>query len=692
MTLAGREYLEGAAILAVLLGACGVAGLIAVRRWLPALSGAVAVLAWFVTTTASLVGSILLPGILGVLSSATVIVAACLIIAAVAFAPSFSSAAASPEPQLGGPSEHDPWWAWILAAVGAGAVVAGAVSSLIAHSRNPVVAVDALTFHLPAVARFLQSGSIWQVVQYTPDLSNGNYPQNGTLMMLAGVLPWKSAVFVRYVDVPFLAATGLALFVLARELGARRPESLLAAAAALAIPAVTLPALEQAQVDTPLLAWFSAGAVFLVRASRRASAAELALGGCALGLAFGTKWYGVAFVPVAIAAWLVAGLASARPPRQLVRGAGILSGAVALFGGIWLLRNWAIAGNPFFPSRVDPLGITIFDAPDDPVREAHGGTVSEYLFDRAAWRDMLYPAYRDYLGPAGALMLAGLVVTAAVGWRRRREPGAAAAAAIAVTGLAMALLYVKLPDSAFNARGEHSLTGTNSRYLVPALLAGAPCLAWLAGRTARLRAVVLLALVAAVLLALRRCFPGVTSGDAARGIALVIAAGAAGGALARYRLSLVNAIGPRMAALAATGAAFIVILAGGWQLRDRTAAHPYGRNDPVIASLQAHFAVDARIALGDRWKPGGVSPVLPSFGRRLGNRVDYLGRFVDGTLRAWTSREPFIRQLRRGRYDAVVIGRGATPSDGDEHPEVDWAISAGYRVTAESRRLVLLSR
>jgi hypothetical protein len=80
--------------------------------------------------------------------------------------------------------------------------------------------------------------------------------------------------------------------------------------------------------------------------------------------------------------------------------------------------------------------------------------------------------------------------------------------------------------------------------------------------------------------------------------------------------------------------------------------------------------------------------VLPAFGPRFANRVQYVGSWDQTMLRRYTSRAAFVAALRRGGYDVLVIGRGAAP--GERVPELRWARSAGWVPFVSSGRLVAL--
>ena len=664
MELAATDYLEGAAFALAAFGACGLTGWIVVARRLPWLRGSAEVVAVFLLATALLAAVHLLPGALGILSRWAVLASALVVAAAVLrFVPAAEPHA--PESHVDQPGGREERW---LARAGVLLAAIAALSYVIARSTEPLSAVDALTTHIPTVARWIQEGSFWQLVQYAPDLSNATYPHNGTLMMLAAVLPWDHTFLVRFVDVPFLAAAATGVFAIARELRAPSCTAALAAAAMTTLAAVNEPAFEQAQVDAPMLAWFTIGAFFLLRSSRNGRLAETVLAGLGLGLAFGTKWYAVVYVPLLMLPWLVV-------RRRDRGGVAALIAATGAAGGFWFVRNWVETGNPVHPAKVAFGGTTIFDAPPDPLREMAGFTVSDYLFDGRVWGDHFVPAYGGNFGILGPLFLMAAVVTIAVTARR----GRGAPLTVAALALVLAVVYTKVPDTAFGLPGEPVLVGANARYLVPALLGGALAAAWL-GRRWPLAVGVLL--FAGIVDGVVRSYDGIAAGDVARALLL--------SAVAWLIWWSVRSRPPN--AVVATAGLVILLLGIGSELRQRAAVAPLAERDPVIGWLARELPGDARIGLGKTWTPGGISPVLPAFGARLGNDVDYLGRFVDGTLRQWRRQEGFQAQIRGGDYDALVIGTGVPARAGGEEPQVGWARELGYTERVRTDRLVLLAR
>ncbi len=671
MRVAGlSDYLIGAAFLLAVLSACTAAGVLVVTRRLAHLRGLLRGLAIFLVATAAVWAVHLLPALVGVLSAWTVGICAVLVLAGAWATP--ARIGAQPPDAREPPREREPRLSQLSAVAGVAAVAISAVAYLLARSPSPM-SIDVIGNHLPQITRWIQSGTIWELTAFSADLSHATYPQNGNVLLLAATLPWKSAFVTGYVPVVFHVATAVAVYALAREVGGPRSTSALAGAGVVALPILSVTALQEVMIDPPMLAWGTIGALFLVRAGRSGDVSELLLAGCGLGLAFGTKWYAVPYVPVLFVAWL---LARRRQGAETLRDASLLAGAIAVFGGVWLIRNWALTGDPLHPARIAPFGIDLVDAPRDVARERYGYKVSDYVFDAGAWREFLFPAYRQTFGLLGALMMAGAVGAVVVA---RRQP-AGATAAIAGSSLAMLLLYVfVVPDTAYGRPGEPLLVVANARYLLPALVGAAVLTAWLGRNAGRWRPLLDALLLLCILLAGPRWAAGpVPAADLLA--ATVLVAGLVGAA--RWRP---GALSLRRAALVAG----VAVLAAGWGVWRGDWWRTYGGYDPAIAVTQRVAPSGGRVAFAGEWG-GGVSPVQPAFGRRLDNRVDYVGRFEQGVLRK-AGREAFLRQLRRIRYDVLVAGTGNPPRPAGDQPEVRWAQEAGYRVRSRSIYFVALT-
>jgi hypothetical protein len=574
---------------------------------------------------------------------------------------------------------------WAIAATAGAFAVAAALADLGRWAGDELIGVDPLTFHLPNVARWIQTGTVWQIDQFVPLLAQGNYPHNGDVVLLSTVLPWHNDFLVRLPITFYLVVLAFAVFAVARELGAPHAASVLAAAVVVSMPVVGLATIPRALPDSLMWAAYSCGVLFLLRHARTRRGSDLLLAALALALACGTKWYGVSSVPVLIAIWFAARLWAARAGRAagaITReiGDGLIVGAIALLGTIvWLVRNLALSGNPVFPLQVKPLGITIFDAPPDVIRDQAGWTIADYAGDLDVLRQLAGEIIEG-LGSAPVVCAIGLVLAIVLARRRGRAPDQRILV-LAAAAIVLGLLYTVTPATALGLKGDPSLANSNTRYAIPALLLAVPAVAWAIGRLPALPAVVLeLALGIGALFGAYYGYE-VQLRDLVVAVAGLAALAAAARMLWRLR--------DRRAVLAGAAIATLVLgLAAANRMQDRINDGRYRNIDPGVDAMLSAAPSGKRIALAADWTVAGLSPIWPAFGTRIDNHVEFMGRFVDGFLTPWGDEASFQAALRRGHFDVLVVGRGFYPPQNT--PEQRWALDAGWRTIALTERLRVL--
>lgn len=696
--MSATDYVLGAADLAVVLAASGLAARLLVRRRLDHLVGATRLTAAALLATLGVVATHVLPAALGVLSREAVLAAVALWLLGAWRLSSTAPRTSSPAPAPQRPTDRT---SWALAAVGLAGFGSGAVAALGRRLTDASTGIDMVNIHLPQVARWIQRGTLWDINQFVPGLAHGNYPNNGDVVLLAVVLPWRNDFLVPASMLPFLALTMLAVYALARELRAPGAAALLAATCVACVPIVAETAVLHALPDPVFTATFASGVLFLVRHARTGETSDLVLAGLGLGLAFGAKWYGVSATATVLVVWAVARLAGRCRAARLPADGGVLVGLIVACGGIWLVRNVVLSGNPVFPLRIAPFGVTIFDAPHDAIRDREGFAIAGYVDDPSVWWHQLLPTYWEFVSLPGALLvLAGPVAAAVVLTARRRRAGRAADEAdgrrILALAACAAVLVVVYTITPYSAQGRLYLpvfAGPNTRYLVPALLVLAPLGAWLMGVVAdrRLRLGVEVAALVAIAVGTRRAFPEVPASEI---VLVAVALGAlAGGVLAIRRLA---ARVPRTVQRIAVAACALVAAAGcvgaGYAVEERFNQHRYRDIDATFDVVQRDGSPPRRIALAGNWSQG-VGPPFPMFGPRLRNEVEFAGPWQREMLRSYRDARSFAAAVRRGAYDLLVVGRGFLAAPGRppalEIAEEGWARAAGLVQVAQSDTLTL---
>jgi hypothetical protein len=672
------DFLTGTVVFGLMLLAVLATTALVVRRRLAHLDRLERALAAIVVGTAVLIAVHEVPLLLGILTRGTVL-AACVL--AVAVASRVRSAAAA-EPgaidDRGEGPRASSRLEWTLAAGASAVAGVAAVADLRHWATNEIVGVDPLTFHLPDIGRWIQTHTLWQIDQFVPLLAHGNYPNNGDVVMLSTVLPWHNDFAVRLPICFFLVVMAVATAAVARELRAPAAACVLAGAALVSVPIVGLAAVPRALPDPLLWATFACGALFLLRHARTGRRSDLVLAATALAIAFGTKWYGLSSVGVLVAVWAVARLAQRDVVKRVAIRDAVLVGAIVAVGDLaWAARNLVESSNPFFPAKIGAFGVTLFPAPRDVVVEQVGWTITDYLGNATVMRQLAGELF-DGLGVLGIVWAVGLVAAFVAG---RRDPDRRRVGVLAVAAIALVPVYAALPGTALGNHDDPSLASVNTRYAIPILLLAVPVVAWAIGRLPRLPALALQVALAAGAAA------GAYSGyevHGARGVVLAaiglgIVAAAAWGLWRMRRNATVLVVAAVLAAL--------VTLAGARHIEQRINVGRYLGTDSAIDYLLKTEPTGRKIGLAADWSVSGLQPIWPAFGTRIGNDVEYIGYF-DGFLRKYPTEARFQAALRRGHYDAIVVGRGFYPPQNT--PEQRWAIAAGWRTVALSTRLRVL--
>ena len=232
----------------------------------------------------------------------------------------------------------------------------------------PPTGYDALWYHLPSIAAWLQSGRI-STVAYSPII--GRYPANTELLWAFPAALLQTGRFLAVSGVVALAVLGLGVRALARSTGLSASNAVSAGAVAVLTP-VALAQSVANLVDLVVAAWVVAAAAFVHEAAKAAARHDrrhvywfACWCGVAVGLAVGSKYSSLSFALVALVSvvWVVY--------RSSVTGSTWR--AVALFllpvfvlGSAWYVHNVVADANPLSPFHTEIAGFTVFNGPAQP--------------------------------------------------------------------------------------------------------------------------------------------------------------------------------------------------------------------------------------------------------------------------------------------------------------------------------------
>jgi hypothetical protein len=241
----------------------------------------------------------------------------------------------------------------VLAVVLAALLACAVASGLSAPPRG----WDVLTYHLPRAVSWLQHGDLGA---YGPEAAF--YPGNAELLVLMGLFPGTDRL-VPLFQAPFLVLAGLALFALARTIGARRWSAAIASLVFVASPMAFFHS-TVAKNDLIVAALVLSGVLFLLRSlepdgKRNSRTWEISLAGLSLGLAAGTKYTILPFVAVLALTVITLILVRGSRARARARGDRIRGDAarticafavcLALPSAFWYVRNLLVTGSPVAP-------------------------------------------------------------------------------------------------------------------------------------------------------------------------------------------------------------------------------------------------------------------------------------------------------------------------------------------------------
>ena len=240
-------------------------------------------------------------------------------------------------------------WGMVAVAV---PVAALAVVETLWSPPSITFSFDTLHYHVVNAAQYLDSGSIRSLPFAQPGDNTGAAPGNGSLLLLAVLLPFHTAALV---DLPNLLCAGLLVAVTAllmRELGRGAWTGVAARTVVVTTVCFFQTQMQSAYDNSLALLGLMSALAFGLRSARTGERAALLLAGVSLGLAIGTK--DAYILPGAVvAAVLLLGQSRFVEPRLDCR----LPGRDPwIFSLCWAVRDWTVTGNGVFPptARIGP--------------------------------------------------------------------------------------------------------------------------------------------------------------------------------------------------------------------------------------------------------------------------------------------------------------------------------------------------
>jgi Dolichyl-phosphate-mannose-protein mannosyltransferase len=235
------------------------------------------------------------------------------------------------------------------------AIVAMIVLVAAVGLTHPPQAYDSLNYHLYFPARWIQDGRLAVIPTPFGDEAPAYAPVNGELFFLWLMIPFHGDLAARIGQVPFYLLAGVALYALARRLGAR-PEHAIYPPAFFLLAKPIVDQAAGANVDLVSAAMFLVSLALVIRATDSREIRDWLMVGVALGLYGGTKFVSLVFAPAFLLVLLWKRVQDGRWPgwRVLWSLPGLLAFALP-----WYVRNWIVAGSPLYPASLTLEGIAI---------------------------------------------------------------------------------------------------------------------------------------------------------------------------------------------------------------------------------------------------------------------------------------------------------------------------------------------
>ena len=336
----------------------------------------------------------------------------------------------------------------------------------------PITDYDSLTYHLPTMARWYQAHALVTPAPIDArrfSLQIGRYPFDWELLCTLFLMPFHEDFLVAFPNLIAWLIFGLATYLVAVELGARRIHALTAAFLLLAMP-ITRKHVDTMHVDLPLASFFMASLCFAFVCETTASRTAEALCLASAGMVAGIKVPGLLYGALPLATLIVV-RTRARPAPATRGSAATLAAAGLLVGAFWYAKNLIEVGNPLGFVRVAVGGFTLLPGFVDPawLRRTALASVLDVTSLRH-WRILASAAWDQLRLPfvlMGASALALVVPSARPEGRPRTSHLALLLGLAALTAAA----YCTTPFSATNRLPPHAglspWAGQAFRYAFP---------------------------------------------------------------------------------------------------------------------------------------------------------------------------------------------------------------------------------
>ena len=258
-------------------------------------------------------------------------------------------------------------------------------------SSAALVGDNALTYHLPSAAQWLQTGRLGLYNTWFFNPANTYSPLAGSTFLVWLIAPIGTDLIAQFAQMPALILIFLAIVQIARSLGVRVSIGALAATGAL----LSRPFISEAILvkDDQFLAAFFLAAVAGCASERLKDRLGPWRIGIAIGLFFATKYTALLTAPIFLllidAPFRARHQADLNENELLLHQRRIIGlptgglfwwfavlGSIVIIAGPWYVRNWILTANPLYPVPIGLPGVEIFKGMFIPERSTEMRTLA----------------------------------------------------------------------------------------------------------------------------------------------------------------------------------------------------------------------------------------------------------------------------------------------------------------------------
>jgi 4-amino-4-deoxy-L-arabinose transferase-like glycosyltransferase len=264
---------------------------------------------------------------------------------------------------------------------------------------------DTISYHMPIVIEWLQTGSLWTIFYAVWGGPLGYYPTNHELFVLWQLLPFGADYLANVVNFGVMFGLILVVYKILREMKVSKFLSWLAGALVMIMP-VFLRQVGTGQVDLFMTFGIMLVLYYLFRSFKRNDGTLMHPLLISFALMLGTKYLSIVYIiPLAVLYFLLYKNWRHESKRWIYWSVFW----VGIVGSLWYWRNLILASNPIFPAQLDLLGVTLFEGYHGLMERIQGLSLWVKIQQPGGWSEWFAAMYKE-AGPQVYLVIGAYVL------------------------------------------------------------------------------------------------------------------------------------------------------------------------------------------------------------------------------------------------------------------------------------------